>query len=184
MSPEASRPELSSRDDEHSLLGSNENMRKSVKRVKRNPLPLNVNEIQSTQVKVESLGDCVMENNDKSNPVTSERVQVKREVEVHDEAHDGNELDTAKLSYRLNLCTSAPNPSRFVKNEAETACELDEDEIDHMKLIDRLKLRSFHGSAHHEDLNSPSSGFSFCTSDEYVKPLRILRPWKRKKTAT
>lgn len=184
LSPEVSLPELSSRDDEHSPLGSNENPRKSVKRVRRNPLPLNVYEIQSTQVKVDPLNGCVMENNDERNPVTSEQVQVKREAETHGEAHDENELDSVKLSFRLNCCTSAPNPSRFVKNEAETTSELDEDEIDHMKLIDRLKLRSFHGSGHHEDLNNPSSGFSFCTSDEYVKPLRILRPWKRKKTAT
>ncbi|KAL1213062.1 hypothetical protein V5N11_001066 [Cardamine amara subsp. amara] len=185
LSPEASLPELPSRDDEHSPLASKgyaaKNPRKSVKRVKKNPLPLNVNEIQPTQVKVESFGDCVMENNDERNPLTSEKLQIKREVETHDE----NELDGAKLSYRLNLRTSALNPSRFVKNEAETASELDEDEIDHMRLIDRLKLRSFHGSGHHhEDLSSPSSGFSFCASDEYVKPLRIFRPWKRKRTAT
>ncbi|CAH2072595.1 unnamed protein product [Thlaspi arvense] len=182
LSPEASPLELSSRDHEHSPLTSSgyaasaEKPINSVKRVKRNPLPFNVSEIQSDQVKVESLDDCVMENNDERDPVTSEQVQVKREVKTLDE-----ELDCAKLSCRLNLC---PKPPRFVKNEAETASELDGDEIDHMKLIDRLKLRSFHGSGHHEDPNSPSSGFSFCTSDEYVKPLRILRPWKRKKTAT
>uniref|UniRef100_A0A1J3EKL8 NAC domain-containing protein 8 n=1 Tax=Noccaea caerulescens TaxID=107243 RepID=A0A1J3EKL8_NOCCA len=176
--------ELSSIDYEHSPLNGNgyaaaaEKPRNSVKRVKRNHLPLDVSEI-----KVESLDDCVVENNDERNPVTSEQVHVKGEVE---EAHDEDELDCAKLSYRLNHCTSAPNLPRFVKNEAETASELDEeDEIDHMKLIDRLKLRSFRGSSgHHEDPNSPSSGFSFCASDEYVKPLKILRPWKRKKTAT
>ncbi|XP_019089948.1 PREDICTED: uncharacterized protein LOC104735694 [Camelina sativa] len=186
LSPEASPHELSStrRDDEHSQLGSNGNPRISVKRVKRNPLPLNMYDMQSTQVKTDPLDDCVMENNDEKDPVTSEQVQVKREVETHGEAYDDNELDSVKLSFRLNRCTSAPKPSRFVKNEAETASELDEDEIDHMKLIDRLKLRSFHGSGHHEEVNSPSSGFSFCTSDDYVKPLRILRSWKRKKTAT
>ncbi|XP_010492572.1 PREDICTED: uncharacterized protein LOC104769943 [Camelina sativa] len=186
LSPEASLPELSStsRDDVHSQLGSHEIPRISVKRVKRNPLPLNVCEMQSTQVKTGPLDDCVMENNDERDPVTSEQVQVKREVETHGEAYDDNELDSVKLSSRLNRCTSAPKPSRFVKKEAETACELDEDEIDHMKLIDRLKLRSFHGSGHHEEVNSPSSGFSFGTSDDYVKPLKILRPWKRKKTAT
>ncbi|KAG7555499.1 hypothetical protein ISN44_As11g016330 [Arabidopsis suecica] len=184
LSPEASLPEVSSRDDEHSPLGSNANRRKSVKRVKRNHLRLNETEIQSTQVKVDPLGDCVMENNDEKNPVTSEQIPVKIEVETHGDALDENELDSVKLSFRLNRCTSTPNPSRCMKNEAETASELDEDVIDHMKLIDRLKLRSFHGSGHHEDLNSPSSGFSFCTSDEYVKPSRVFRPWKRKKTAT
>lgn len=179
LSPEASVTGLSSRDDEHSLLASNgyAATRNSVKRVKRDHLPLNVDNI----VKVESVGDCAMENNGMRDSIASEQVQVKRKVETHDDAHDENEL---KLSSRLNLCTSAPNSSSLMKNEAETACELDEDEIDHMKLIDRLKLHSSHGSGHHENLNSPSSGFSFCTSDEYVKPLRILRPWKRKKTAT
>ncbi|XP_023637473.1 uncharacterized protein LOC17882151 isoform X2 [Capsella rubella] len=184
LSPEARLPELSSRDDEHSQLGSNENPRRSVKRVKRNPQPLNVFEMQSTQVKTDPLGDCVMENNDERIPVTSEQVPVKREVEHHGEAYDENELDSVNLSSRLNRCTSSLNPSRSVKNEAETASELDEDELDHMKLIDRLKLRSFDGSGYHEESNPQSSGFSFCTSDEYVKPLRILRPWKRKKTAT
>ncbi|AED92316.1 hypothetical protein AT5G16610 [Arabidopsis thaliana] len=175
LSPEASLPEVSS---------SNKNPRKRVKRVQRNPLPLNENEIQSTQVKVDPLADCVMEDNDEKNPVTSKQIPVKREVETHGEALDENELDSVKLSFRLNRCTSAPTPFRCMKNEAETASEMDEDIIDHMKLIDRLKLRSFHGSGHHEDLNSPSSGFSFCTSDEYVKPSRVFRPWKRKKTAT
>ncbi|CAD5331879.1 unnamed protein product [Arabidopsis thaliana] len=175
LSPEASVPEVSS---------SNKNPRKRVKRVQRNPLPLNENEIQSTQVKVDPLADCVMEDNDEKNPVTSKQIPVKREVETHGEALDENELDSVKLSFRLNRCTSAPTPFRCMKNEAETASEMDEDIIDHMKLIDRLKLRSFHGSGHHEDLNSPSSGFSFCTSDEYVKPSRVFRPWKRKKTAT
>ncbi|XP_024012655.1 uncharacterized protein LOC18016904 isoform X2 [Eutrema salsugineum] len=160
-----------------------EKPRNSVKTVKTYPLPLDVSEIQ-LNLKVEPLEDCVMENNDERNHVTSEQVEIERKVETHDEGHDENELDCASLSSRLNRCTSAPNPSVFVKNEAETASELDEDEIDHMKLIDRLKLRSFQGSGHHEDPHSPNSGFSFCTSDEYVKPLRILRPWKRKRTAT
>ncbi|VVB14766.1 unnamed protein product [Arabis nemorensis] len=185
LSPEASSlPELSSRDYEHYPLASTgyEPVAKNPsKRIKKNHLPSNVSELQTNH---ESLSDCVMEDNEERSPVTSEQVKVKREVETNDEAHDENELDCTKLSYRLNLCTPAPNPSRFVKNEGATACELDEDEIDHMKLIDRLKLRSFHGPGHHEDVKSPSSGFSFCTSDEYVKPLKILRPWKRKKTAT
>ncbi|KAF8102947.1 hypothetical protein N665_0189s0001, partial [Sinapis alba] len=184
LSPEASLHELSNRDyEEHSPLSSNcyaEKQRSSVKRFKRNPRPLNVSEIQLNQEKCESLDDCA---NDKPNPpVASEQVHVKREVETHD---DEDELDCAKLISRLNRCTSSPpSPASFVKNEAEKASELDEDEIDHMKLIDRLNLRSSHGSRHHEDPSSPPSGFSFCTSDEYVKPLRASRSWKRKKTAT
>ncbi|KAL0735737.1 hypothetical protein Bca4012_011947 [Brassica carinata] len=184
LSPEASLHELHSRDYEHSPLSSNgyaAKQRNSVKRVKRNPRPLNVSEIQLNQEKCESLDDCVMENNEEPNPLTSEQVQVKREVETHDE----DEVDFVNMISRLTRCASAPSPSSFVKNEAQTATsESDEDEIDHMKLIDRLKLRSSHGSGHHEDLSSPPSGFSFCTSDEYVKPLRASRPWKRKKTAT
>uniref|UniRef100_A0A0D3EF01 NAC domain-containing protein n=1 Tax=Brassica oleracea var. oleracea TaxID=109376 RepID=A0A0D3EF01_BRAOL len=162
LSPEAS---LSNRDYEHSPLSSNcyasaaEQQRGSVKRVKRNPRPLNVSEIQLNQEKCEPLEDSSVDNNEEPNPVTSEQVQVKREVERHD-------------------------PASFVKDEAS---ELDEDEIDHMKLIDRLKLRSSsNGSGHHEapPSSSPPPGFSFCTSDEYVKPARASRSWKRKKTAT
>ncbi|KAJ0243649.1 Uncharacterized protein HA466_0196760 [Hirschfeldia incana] len=178
LSPEASS------DYEHSPLSSNcyaaapEYPRNTVKRVKRNPRPLNVSGIQLNQEKCESLDDCTVQN------VTSEPVQVKREVETHDEE---DELEFVNLISRLTRCASAPSPASSVKNEAETASELDkdEDEIDHMKLIDRLKLRSSHGSCHHEaPPSSPPSGFSFCTSDEYVKPLRASRPWKRKKTAT
>ncbi|CAN8256084.1 unnamed protein product [Cochlearia groenlandica] len=187
-SPEDSPLEVSNRDDEHSSLTSNgytaaaEKLRNPVKRVKRNHLRSNTSESETlvNQVKVESLDDCVMENNKEVNPIISEKVKVETEFETHDE----DELDNAKLSYRLNLRTSAPNPSRFVNNEAGTSSELDEDELDHMKLIDRLKLRSFHGSGPHDDIKSPTSGFSFCTSDEYIKPLRVLRPWTRKKTAT
>ncbi|CAH8362187.1 unnamed protein product [Eruca vesicaria subsp. sativa] len=186
-SPEASLHELSNSDYDQSPLSSNcyaaapEKQRDRVKRVKRNPRPLNVSEIQLNQEKCESLDDCVLENNEERNPVTSEQVQVKREVETNDE----DELDFVNLISRLTRCTSAPSPASFVKNEAETASELEEDKIDHMKLIDRLKHhRSSHGSGHHEESSSPTSGFSFCTSDEYVKPLRVSRPWKRKKTAT
>ncbi|KAF3501388.1 hypothetical protein F2Q69_00044732 [Brassica cretica] len=180
LSPEAS---LSNRDYEHSPLSSNcyaEKQRDSVKRVKRNPRPLNVSEMQLNQEVCEPLDDSSMDNNEEPNPVTSEQVQVKREVETHEE----DELDFVNLISRLTRCTSAASPASFVKDEAS---ESDEDEIDHMKLIDRLKLRSSsNGSGHHEapPSSSPPSGFSFCTSDEYVKPARASRPWKRKKTAT
>ncbi|XP_048625069.1 uncharacterized protein LOC106372230 isoform X4 [Brassica napus] len=183
LSPEAS---LSNRDYEHSPLSSNcyasaaEQQRGSVKRVKRNPRPLNVSEIQLNQEKCEPLEDSSVDNNEEPNPVTSEQVQVKREVERHEE----DELDFVNLISRMTRCASAPSPASFVKDEAS---ELDEDEIDHMKLIDRLKLRSSsNGSGHHEapPSSSPPPGFSFCTSDEYVKPARASRSWKRKKTAT
>ncbi|CAG7911104.1 hypothetical protein BRARA_J01870 [Brassica rapa] len=180
LSPEAS---LSNRDYEHSPLSSNcyasaaEQLRDSVKRVKRNPRPLNVSEMQLNQEVCEPLDDSSMDNNEEPNPVTSEQVQVKREVETHEE----DEIDFVNLISRMTRCASAPSPASFVKDEAS---ELDEDEIDHMKLIDRLKLRSSsNGSGHHEapPSSSPPSGFSFCTSDEYVKPVRVS---KRKKTAT
>ncbi|CAN7034827.1 unnamed protein product [Brassica oleracea var. botrytis] len=183
LSPEAS---LSNRDYEHSPLSSNcyasaaEQQRGSVKRVKRNPRPLNVSEIQLNQEKCEPLEDSSVDNNEEPNPVTSEQVQVKREVERHEE----DELDFVNLISRMTRCASAPSPASFVKDEAS---ELDEDEIDHMKLIDRLKLgSSSNGSGHHEapPSSSPPPGFSFCTSDEYVKPARASRSWKRKKTAT
>lgn len=182
--------ELPSSGYERSPLSSNcyaaaaaDNQRGSVKRVKRSPRPLNVSEIQSNQEKCESLDDCVM-----GNVVNSEQVQVKREVETHDDEEDEQEF--VNLISRLTRCASAPSPpASFVKNETDTtASELDEDEIDHMKLIDRLNLRSSHGSCHHHEApppsSSPPSGFSFCASDEYVKPLRVSRPCKRKKTAT
>ncbi|KAF3501385.1 hypothetical protein F2Q69_00044731 [Brassica cretica] len=183
LSPEAS---LSNRDYEHSPLSSNcyasaaEQQRGSVKRVKRNPRPLNVSEIQLNQEICEPLEDSSVDNNEEPNPVTSEQVQVKREVERHEE----DELDFVNLISRMTRCASAPSPASFVKDEAS---ELDEDEIDHMKLIDRLKLgSSSNGSGHHEapPSSSPPPGFSFCTSDEYVKPARASRSWKRKKTAT
>lgn len=183
LSPEAS---LSNRDYEHSPLSSNcyasaaEQQRGSVKRVKRNPRPLNVSEIQLNQEICEPLEDSSVDNSEEPNPVTSEQVQVKREVERHEE----DELDFVNLISRMTRCASAPSPASFVKDEAS---ELDEDEIDHMKLIDRLKLRSSsNGSGHHEapPSSSPPPGFSFCTSDEYVKPARASRSWKRKKTAT
>ena len=179
LSPEAS---LHS-DYEHSPLSSTcyaavtEKQRDSVKRVKRNPRPLNVSEMQLNQEVCEPLDDSSMDNNEEPNPVTSEQVQVKREVETHEE----DEIDFVNLISRMTRCASAPSPASFVKDEAS---ELDEDEIDHMKLIDRLKLRSSsNGSSHHEapPSSSPPSGFSFCTSDEYVKPVRVS---KRKKTAT
>ncbi|KAL0751448.1 hypothetical protein Bca101_033451 [Brassica carinata] len=183
LSPEAS---LSNRDYEHSPLSSNcyasaaEQQRGSVKRVKRNPRPLNVSEIQLNQEICEPLEDSSVDNSEEPNPVTSEQVQVKREVERHEE----DELDFVNLISRMTRCASAPSPASFVKDEAS---ELDEDEIDHMKLIDRLKLgSSSNGSGHHEapPSSSPPPGFSFCTSDEYVKPARASRSWKRKKTAT
>ncbi|CAN7140941.1 unnamed protein product [Brassica rapa subsp. narinosa] len=179
LSPEAS---LHS-DYEHSPLSSTcyaavtEKQRDSVKRVKRNPRPLNVSEMQLNQDVCEPLDDSSMDNNEEPDPVTSEQVQVKREVETHEE----DEIDFVNLISRMTRCASAPSPASFVKDEAS---ELDEDEIDHMKLIDRLKLRSSsNGSGHHEapPSSSPPSGFSFCTSDEYVKPVRVS---KRKKTAT
>lgn len=109
-------------------------------------------------------------------------------AKVKDEPLDNNELHN---SDRNAIGNSSFNMVP-VKSELEIPNELYKDNVDHMQLRDRMKLQTTG-----EDSESNFSGNSKClrkpapsaveygpSISEASNPIRIIRPRKRKKTAT
>ncbi|XP_008227571.1 PREDICTED: uncharacterized protein LOC103327070 isoform X1 [Prunus mume] len=101
-------------------------------------------------------------------------------VKVKDEPCDGgvlHNLDTnVRGNFSLNLLP--------VKNEPRAFSELNEDVVDHMPLRDRMNLLSSgYGSESSMYTNYGSTKCSTIAS-ESAKPISLIRPRKRKKTAT
>ncbi|XP_010549859.1 PREDICTED: uncharacterized protein LOC104820908 [Tarenaya hassleriana] len=198
-SPEGSLFGFSDADYGYSLLASNghaaagKRLRISVKNTEKDSPSVKTSDIHGSvlqnylQVKLEPSDSWPVQDIHGKIPGNFEQVQVKRETETP----DGNDIDCMKLSSRISS-VPAQNPLDsvehvIVKTEAETSHEIDEDELDNMKLCDRMKLLA----SSHKSTSCYTSGedlYSFSDfilpSSENIKPLRMLRTRKRKKTAT